>query len=549
MKKVCIIGAGITGLVTAYRLLSEGYDVTVLECAMIPGGMVSSFSMGWEKIEHIYHHIFTTDTYVKELSQSLGIEDQIKWLESKDAIYVDKKTYPFSSPIDLLKFNAIPIWDRVRTGVAVIKARKKPNFHDLETKTAKEWLIKSSGAKAYDKFWNPLLRSKFDYDAEEISAVWICNKFKLRGNSRGRSSRKELLGYMDGGFGTLVTALTKAITAKGGEILYGYTALNISKESSSSNTKVFNVACVLEDCSTVVIDADSVVTTLSGSRFASMTSDLNIDRKFLEDVNKVRYKCDLCMVLRLKRSLSEYYWTTVCDDLPFVVVVEHTNLASMRKYGGNVIYLSRYIDITDPLWTQSDSDIYKLFCKGLATMYPDFKMSDVKDWRLTRTRGAQPVIERNYSKYMPSIKTPENGLFLAGTAQIYPEDRGMNYAIRLADQTSAAVKDYLSLLSSETDPVKSTVNHGVAEIEFSKGTAVLGAVEIGHSKSTAVPGSVENEFSKGTSTSDNCKEDFKISSITRDSGDKVFTLETAPDMISISEDSHLKSLSLSDSMD
>lgn len=507
-KKICIIGAGITGLVTAYRLLSEGYDVTVLECAMIPGGMVSSFSMGWEKIEHIYHHIFTSDTYIKELSKSLGIDDQIKWLESKDAIYIDKKTYPLSSPADLLKFNAIPLWDRIRTGVAVVKARKASNFHDLEAKTAKEWLIKESGLKSYEKFWNPLLRSKFDYDAETISAIWIWNKFKLRGNSRDKSSRKELLGYMDGGFGTLITALTKAITAKGGEILYGYTALNISKENGARD-KVFNVACVLEDCSTVVIDADSVVTTLSGSRFANMTSDLNLDKKYLENVKNVRYKCDLCMVLRLKRSLSEYYWTSVCDDLPFVVVVEHTNLASMRKYGGNVIYLSKYLDITDPLWTQSDSDIYKLFCKGLASMYPDFKMSDVKDWRLTRTRGAQPVIDRNYSKYMPSIRTPENGLFLAGTAQIYPEDRGMNYAIRLADETIAAVKEYLSLNTGKSESLS---RNDVIDIVFTKGVT-----------SHAI---IDNEHAKGTTSAAIGKGDFTVSSVDIDSGDKIFTLDT-----------------------
>lgn len=150
------------------------------------------------------------------------------------------------------------------------------------------------------------------------------------------------------------------------------------------------------------------------------------------------------MVLRLKKSLSEYYWTTVCDHLPFVVVVEHTNLTSLRKYGGHVVYLSRYLDISDPLWTQSDSDIYKLFCKGLSEMYPDFNSTDVKDWRLTRTRYAQPVIGKGYSSNMPEMRTPEEGLFLAGMAQIYPEDRGMNYAIRLGSESARAVTDYFS---------------------------------------------------------------------------------------------------------
>jgi len=309
---------------------------------------------------------------------------------------------------------------------------------------AKDWLIKNNGQKSYDILWNPLLKSKFDDDAESVSAVWIWNKFKLRGNSRGKSASKEQLGYMDDGFGSLIDVLIKAIEKKGGLIHYGFTALNILKDYTADKDKFFNVTCVLEDCSSVTIQSSSVVTTLSGIRFANMTSNLNLDKHYLKRIANLRYKCDLCMVLRLKRSLSEYYWTTICGDYPFVVVVEHTNLTTQRRYGGHVVYLSRYLDMADPLWMQSDSEIYKLFCKGLKDIYPDFLSSDVKDWRLTRTRYAQPVIETEYSKSMPQIKTPEPGLFLSGMAQIYPEDRGMNYAIRLAYDTTNNVHEYLS---------------------------------------------------------------------------------------------------------
>jgi hypothetical protein len=237
----------------------------------------------------------------------------------------------------------------------------------------------------------------------------------------------------------------------------------------------------------------------------------------------------------------------------------------MRKYGGNVIYLSKYIDITDPLWTQSDSDIYKLFCKGLSSMYPDFKMSDVKDWRLTRTRGAQPVIERNYSKYKPSINTPESGLFLSGTAQIYPEDRGMNYAVRLADETSTAVKEYLSLMISENDSAKSTSGYDAAENEFVESTtsprviekeyaktiAVPYAANSEYAKSFAMPDVTENEFSKNTSMPDIVKRDFESDNTQTVSGDKVFTLDTASNSNSNSNsaDGNLKVFALSDSTD
>jgi protoporphyrinogen oxidase len=441
-RRVCVIGAGITGLTAAYRLACAGYLVTVIECTMVPGGMVSSFSMGWEKIEHIYHHIFTSDAYVQSLADELSIGDQLQWFEPRDTLYMNKHAYPFTSPLDLLRFKPIPFFDRIRTGLSVLKAKKVRSLDVLESMTAREWLLKESGQGAYDNLWEPLLRSKFDDDADQVSAVWIWNKFKLRGNSRSKSIRSESLGYMNGGFGTLVDTLVKAIKSKGGEILYGYTALNITKETGPDLPKTFRISCILEDCSSVMLEADSVVTTLSGIRFANMTKELDMPSDYVAKIVNLKYKGDLCMVLRLKNSLSPYYWTTVCDRMPFVVVVEHTNLTTLRKYGGHVVYLSRYLDLSDPLWTQPDSDIFKLFSKGLSEMYPGFQPSDVKDWRLTRTRYAQPVIGKNYSSRMPGMKTPEEGLFLSGMAQIYPEDRGMNYAIRLGEETAKAVSEY-----------------------------------------------------------------------------------------------------------
>ncbi|MHB8962721.1 MAG: NAD(P)/FAD-dependent oxidoreductase [Saccharofermentanales bacterium] len=441
-KQVCVIGAGLTGLTVAYRLSKQGFKVTVLESTMEAGGMVSSFSIGREKIEHIYHHIFTSDSYVMDLAEELGIAGSIRWHEPHDALYMDKKLYPFSSPVDLVKFKPIPFLERIRTGLAVLKAKKVHDIGELEKMTANEWLIRNSGQKAYNSLWKPLLRSKFDNDASRVSAVWIWNKFKLRGNSRGRSATKEMLGYMEGSFRLLIEALVKAITANGGSIRFGYTVFGITKSRTIDGTS-FRLTCMLEDCSSVEIHADSIAATVSASRFAAMTGELGLPEDYRRKATGVKYKGDLCMILRLRKGLSPYYWTTVCDTLPFVVVVEHTNLTSLRKYGGHIVYLSRYLDITEPLWIQSDSEIYKLFCKGLADMYPDFRVSDVKDWRLTRTRYAQPVIGKNYSEEMPAAATPQKGVFLAGMAQIYPEDRGMNYAIRLGNQTADGIREYL----------------------------------------------------------------------------------------------------------
>lgn len=435
-RRICVIGAGLTGLVSACTLLAAGHDVVLLESAPGPGGMITAFPMGSNRIEYIYHHIFTHDRLIIQLLDDIGLGDQLKWYRPRDALCAHYRLYPFSTPADLIRFPLIPFWQRLRTGLAVLQAGRLRDWSSLENETAARWLQRNSGREAYARLWQPLLRSKFDQDADDVSAVWIWNKFKLRGNSRDPDAGSEKLGYLDGSFGQLVDTLAATIRQKGGELLTGHTAMNISKPDQNGRIRI---SCILENCATVTIEADGVIATVSGRQFAGMTTSLDWPDSYRNKLNRLQYKGDLCLVLRLKRSLSPYYWTTVCDDLPFVVVVEHTNLVGLKGYGGHVVYLSRYLDIADPLWMQSDGAIFQHFIHGLEKIYPHFSLHDVIDWRLKRTRYAQPVINRHYSANMPSMHTPAPGIKLAGMAQIYPEDRGMNYAVRLGVQAAQAI--------------------------------------------------------------------------------------------------------------
>lgn len=441
-RRVCVIGAGLTGLAAAFQLARAGHEVLVLESMLEAGGLVSSFQLGNEKIEYIYHHAFTSDRHLIKLAGELGLEKCISWHSVRESIYAGNNTYSFSTPVDLLRFREIPFWQRIKTGLTVLRAGRMKKWQDLEQQKASEWLRRCGGEAAYNRLWQPLLRSKFDSDAENISAVWIWNKFKLRGSSRSGSVKKSCLGYMKGGFSTLIKALQKSITARGGEILFGHTAMNIRRDRQDE-ASAYTISCILDNCTTRHIKADAVIATVSCRQFANIATGLALPDSYMQKLRSIRYKADLCLIMRLKHSLSPYYWTTICDSLPFVVVVEHTNLTGAGAYGGSVVYLSRYLDVGDSLWIQSDGEIFRFFSNALAVMYPGFDPSSVIDWRLRRTRYAQPVIECDYTRRMPQIDTPDHGVKLAGMAQIYPEDRGMNYAIRLGAQAADKVRLYL----------------------------------------------------------------------------------------------------------
>jgi protoporphyrinogen oxidase len=440
-NRICIIGAGLTGLAAGYRLAKAGCEVVLLESTLEAGGMIASFSLGETRLEYIYHHMFTSDTMLRDLLEELGLGSRLRWYRSNEALFSGQRLFRFSTPLDLLKYRAIPFRQRLRTGLTVLKAGRLADYLPLENQTAAEWLVSQNGRQTFDRLWSPLLRAKFDRDADDVSAVWIWNKFRLRGGSRGRSGGSRL-GYLEGSFGMLTDALLGAILQKGGRILYGHTATNINRAAGKTGSS-YRITCVLDNSSSVRVAANAVLVTVSGRQFDSLSAGLNLPDDYMAKVRAIRYKGDLCLVLRLSRSLSPYYWTTVCDESPFVVVVEHTNLTGPERYHGHVVYLSRYIDVTDPLWTRSDGEIFQIFIEGLSRLYPEFSQRDVIDWRLRRTRYAQPIIGRHYSRNMPALDTPEAGVKLAGMAQIYPEDRGMNYAIRLGEAAAQSLLGHL----------------------------------------------------------------------------------------------------------
>lgn len=413
--KIAIIGAGATGLTAGYELCKGGHEVTVLEAADKLAGLTCVRSVGETDLEYIYHHIFTSDTYLTDLAEELGLK--MIWAEPSNGFYTDGKLYPFTSPMDLLRFKPLPFWARVSMGLMVLKSRYVKDFEALENMTAGEWITKMAGAAVYEKVWKPLIYSKFDIDAENVAAVWIWNKFKLRGGTRGKGNAKEMLGYMERSFGELYKALAANLDVR---LNCAVREIKRADDGVLVNGEKF----------------DRVLFTGAPALLAEICRE--IDGEYLEKIRQLRYKANICVTLQLKRPLSKFYWTTVADErLPFVAAIEHTNIMDKELYGGeNIVYLTRYLDSGDELYGASDDEIVSKFCEGLAGMYEGFTAEDVTDAVVYRSLYSQPVVGLRYSEIIPEFATPVEGIYLSSMAQVYPEDRGQNYAIRAGREIS-----------------------------------------------------------------------------------------------------------------
>jgi protoporphyrinogen oxidase len=418
--QVTIIGGGFTGLTAAYELAKTGISVTILEAEAEIGGLAAAFDVGGEKLDRFYHHWFTNDMEVMELIDELGLNDRVEINPTNTGVYYANNFFKLSTPWDLLNFTPLSFADRIRLGLLALRARRVKDWMALEGKTAHEWLKELGGDNVYRVVWQPLLKGKFGPYAEQVSAVWFWNKLKLRGGSRGKGG-EERLAYFKGGFVGLAEALAQKILDLGGRI-----------ETNAPVASVEPVDGIWQtNSSKGVVTSDRVLVTTALPLIADMVRGW-ASHDYVASLERIQYIGNVCLVLELDRPLSKTYWLNVNDpSFPFVGVIEHTNFERPETYGGNhIVYLSKYLPHTDPLYSMSADELLDYALPYLQKMFPTMERNWIQRHHLWRARWSQPVVEKYYSKLIPPESGPKPGFHLCSMAQIYPEDRGTNYAIR-----------------------------------------------------------------------------------------------------------------------
>lgn len=419
--KVVVVGAGFGGLSAALDLAEAGAEVTVLEADASVGGLAGSFDVGGFELEKFYHHWFTNDQHVMDLITRLNLQENVRLRDSSTGIYFANRIYRLSRPLDLLKFTPLGIIDRIRLGLLIFQAKRVKHWRELESITAEEWLKATCGTSVYKVVWEPLLTGKFGSFAREISAVWFWNKLVLRGGSRG-SGGKEQLAYYQGGFVALAQAMRQRIEALGGKVLTGARAESLN---------VGDGACTSVEAGGKSIPADAVLLTAPLPEIAGILQP-HLSGESLERLKRIRYLANVCLVLDIKRSLSDTYWLNVNDvTFPFVGLIEHTNFEPSASYGGrHIVYLSKYLPESDALYQMDDAALLEYALPFIKRIIPEFDRDWINRCYVWRAPYAQPLVVRHYSDLIPPFETPLRNVFICTMAQIYPEDRGTNYAIR-----------------------------------------------------------------------------------------------------------------------
>ena len=435
--RVGIIGGGAAGLAAAYELTRQGHFAEVFEVAPFLGGQASTFEVGGGQLERGYHHLFVSDTAMTELIAELGLGDRLAWLESKVGVYHSGRIWDFATPLDLLKFGPLTLIQRLRLGLLTFVLQKTRNWHKFEGITAQDWLTRNLGPEIYQAIWEPMLRGKFGEYYNQISMTWLWGKIYLRVASRGKTLQKERLGYPMGSFGEVFDRLGDFISEQGGKV---HVSARVNRVEITGET-ASGLEIQLEGQDPEVRNYDAVIATTPSYIFTRLVPPLPPD--YHQKLVSVRYLSAVLLILCLDRPLTSKYWLNVADrSLPFVGVIEHTNMIDPALYGGNhIIYLTNYTPRDSDLYARAGEELLDDFIPHLQKLNPAFERSWVREYFHHKVDGAQPIIGVNYGSQIPDHRTPFANLYLANTTQIYPEDRGTNYSVKMGREVARMVME------------------------------------------------------------------------------------------------------------
>jgi protoporphyrinogen oxidase len=420
-----VVGGGMLGMTLAHRLAQKGQRVTLCEAAPQLGGLASAWKLGEVSWDRFYHVTLMSDTHLRALLEEIGLEHEMKWVETKTGFFAGGKLLSMSNAWEFLRFPPLNMWERGRLGGTIFLASKLRNWRRLEKIPVEKWLRRWSGKGAFEKIWRPLLLAKLGEAYKKTSAAFIWAHSQRMYKARQSGQKKEMFGYVPGGYGRVLDRFAEVLRAEGVEIRCN-AAVEEVEGSPQEPVKVRFV-----DGSTTHFDR--VVFTAPTPTISRACPQLNADER--RRFNGVEYLGIVCSSLLLKKPLSRYYVTNITDSwVPLTAVIEMTTIVDRAELGGNsLVYLPKYMMADEPGFAETDEVVQERCLATLEKMYPNFSRDDVLAFRTARARCVMALPTLSYSERLPPMQTSIPGVYAINSAQILKGNLNVNETIQVAE--------------------------------------------------------------------------------------------------------------------
>ena len=438
--RIGIIGGGVAGLAAAYELAAGGARVHIFENAPQLGGLAAGFKgrASWDwPLEKFYHHLFTNDDEIIRLTKTIGAGDLLQIHRPSTVIHHQGANYPLDSPLNLLLFPHLSLTQKLRMGAALayLKYHPRPPWRAFDRLLADKWLARTMGQAAYRKIWQPMLEGKFGPHFQDVNLAWFWARVY---------KRTPRLGYYRGGFQAFVDRLAAAVRQRGVTIQTNTSILSVTPRPAGGFDLKSEEKEERRGAPRVKPRSfDVVLATISPGLMQRLAPEL--PAAYLSQLASLRHMGAVVLTVALDRPLlKETYWVNVpkAEGLPFLVLVEHTNMIAPTRYGGDhLLYLGDYLEPDHRYFSMSQQELLAEFLPALSRFNPHFRPHWVTGAWLHRAAYAQPVPFRGYADMIPDLRTPLPGLYFASMSQVYPWDRGTNYAVEIGRRAASLITE------------------------------------------------------------------------------------------------------------
>ncbi|MBC8334106.1 MAG: NAD(P)/FAD-dependent oxidoreductase [Anaerolineales bacterium] len=424
--KIGIIGAGYAGLSAAYDLAKAGNQVTIYEGMDSVGGLAGGFKdPKWDwTVDRFYHHWFASDNHMLGLIEELGLSDKVLFPRPYTVLLHNEKWYPFDSITQALLFPGLG-WglDKIRFGLVGVFLKLTKNWRALEKFTVDAWMRKWAGNRVYETMWEPMLIGKFGRHYKDVPMSWFWARIHARTTK---------LGTFVGGFQAFADSFAEKLCEMGVEIRLSARVLKIVRSSPKGDRQTSDQVSVTGESGAE--EYDQVLVTTSPAAMAFLVPDLPED--YLGALKNLKHMGAVVLVAALKHQLSEqgYYWFNLPkgDGFPFLALVEHTNYVGAEHFGGDhIVYAGDYLEPGHAHFDLSADELMDKFADSFARINPKFERDWVSKVWAFKADYAQPVPQLGHSENIPEIRTPVDGIYFASMSQVYPWDRGTNFAVEI----------------------------------------------------------------------------------------------------------------------
>jgi protoporphyrinogen oxidase len=419
----------------AHRLQSARTAVTLLEAGPAIGGLAAPQTLGGFTWDRFYHVILMSDARLRALLRELELEDLLNWQTTRTGFFIDDRLHSLSDVMDFLAFRPLSATGKLRLAATILYASRVKDWRRLESIPVADWLIRLSGRRTFARVWLPLLKSKLGENYRSTSAAFIWATIARMYAARRSGLKREMFGYVEGGYNTILTRFRERLNARGVETLCDHAVTEVHDSGSQTSVRFRNHER---------LEFDTVILTIPCGRIAAVCPQLTTaERARLE---QVVYQGIICGSMLLRQPLAEYYITNITEPwVPFTAVIEMTALVDRRTFGGlSLVYLPRYLTQGDRTWEATDDAVWESNFDALERMYPTFRREQVVARQMSRVREMLAISTLEYSsRVLPPLRTSLPNVFVINSAQIANGTLNVDETVALANRQAAALAPQL----------------------------------------------------------------------------------------------------------